>query len=114
MGVHDVRMTLQTLAILRVMLEDPEAEWYGLQISRAAGLKSGTIYPALARLQGAGWVERHAERIDPSVEGRPPRALYRFTDGGARAAREAVTAHVARFALPPRPTRHGRRRPKLA
>jgi PadR family transcriptional regulator PadR len=83
-------MTIQTLRILDAMLEDPDGAWYGLQLSRAAELKSGTIYPALARLEGYGWLESHWEDIDPSVEGRPRRKLYRLTRDGAATARALV------------------------
>ena len=82
-----VRMTDQTLRILEAMLEDPSADWYGLQLSRAASLKSGTIYPALARLEHYGWVDSTWEPIDPREAGRPKRKLYRLTREGAATAR---------------------------
>jgi hypothetical protein len=44
-------MTVQTLSVLSLMLTDPLAEWYGLQLSQEAGVKSGTLYPTLARLE---------------------------------------------------------------
>lgn len=69
------------------MLEDPTADWYGLQLSETAGLKSGTIYPALARLEHYGWLDSQWETIDPSEEGRPRRKLYRLTRDGAATAR---------------------------
>ncbi len=84
------RMTSQTMRILEAMLEDPTGDWYGLQLSERAGLKSGTIYPALARLEHYGWLEAAWEEIDPSAEGRPRRKLYRLTRDGAATARLLV------------------------
>lgn len=88
-------MTVQTLAILSTMLSDLAAEWYGLELCRAAGLRPGTIYPILDRLLRAGWLARRWEDIDPAVEGRPRRRLYRLTPRGAPAARQALNDHLA-------------------
>ena len=49
------RITPQTAAVLGALL-DREHAW-GFEIGRATGLKAGTIYPILARLEGAGWLE---------------------------------------------------------
>ena len=88
-------MTTQTLAVLSVILSDPDGEWYGLELSNRAGVKSGTIYPILDRLLKAEWLERRWEEIDPAVEGRPRRRLYSLTLLGAAVARRAVDEHVA-------------------
>jgi PadR family transcriptional regulator, regulatory protein PadR len=89
------RMTTQTLAVLSTILIDPDTDWYGLELSKRSGLKPGTIYPILDRLLKAGWLERHWEDIDPAVEGRPRRRLYRLTHVGAPAARQALGEHLA-------------------
>lgn len=83
-------MTIQTLAILSVMVDSPSDDWYGLELARRADLKSGTIYPALARLEQAGWLSSHWEALDPSLAGRPRRRLYRLTPDGAIRARHAL------------------------
>jgi DNA-binding PadR family transcriptional regulator len=83
-------MTSQTMRILEAMLTDPTGDWYGLQLSEAANLKSGTIYPALARLEHYGWLESDWEQVDPSKVGRPKRKLYRLTRDGAATARLLV------------------------
>jgi PadR family transcriptional regulator, regulatory protein PadR len=88
-------MTTQTLAVLSVMLSDPDAECYGLQLSERSGLKPGTIYPILDQLLTAGWLERRWEGIDPAMEGRPRRRLYRLSAVGAVAARQALDKHLA-------------------
>lgn len=91
-------MTLVTLTVLKVLLDDPVKPAYGLEISRLAGLKSGTIYPALARLERAGWIESSWEEVDPRKAGRPRRRLYRLSAEGAGLARGAVAEHTARLA----------------
>ncbi len=89
------RLTIQTLAVLSAMVRDPTADWYGLQLSKQARLKPGTIYPILDRLLNVGWLERRWEDIDPATEGRPKRRLYRLTGVGAPAARMALDEHLA-------------------
>jgi DNA-binding PadR family transcriptional regulator len=91
------RITRQTIEILSTMLDDPYEQWYGLELSKAAGLKSGTIYPALARLENAGWLSSYWEDIDPSEAGRPRRRLYRLTGEGADSARRVVDEHLERL-----------------
>jgi DNA-binding PadR family transcriptional regulator len=90
-------MTAQVLTLLSVILGDASAEWYGLELAQAADLKSGTLYPALARLERAGWLSSRWEDIDPSVEGRPRRRMYRLAGVGEAMARPAVDEHLARL-----------------
>ena len=84
------RMTLQTQLVLRALLEDPTHERYGLELSTASGLPSGTIHPILARLEKIGWLESHWEDIDPAKAGRPRRRYYRLSPDGAEQARVAL------------------------
>ena len=91
----ELSVTTQTLLVLNLMLSDPTAELYGLELSKRSGLKPGTIYPMLDRLLKAGWLERRWEDIDPVLEGRPRRRLYRLTGVGTRAARSALDEHLA-------------------
>jgi PadR family transcriptional regulator PadR len=83
-------MTIPTQRVLEAMLEDPGRELYGIEIGEAAGLRSGTVHPILARLEGYGWLVSRWEEIDPTAEGRPPRRYYRLTAEGAVAARAAL------------------------
>jgi PadR family transcriptional regulator PadR len=108
------RMTVQTLVVLGTMLSDPDAEWYGLEVGRRARLKPGTIYPMLDRLLKAGWLERHWEDIDPKIEGRPRRRLYRLTGVGAPAARQALEEHLASLRPAPANRAGPVQRPRLA
>lgn len=95
------RMTTQMLAVLSVLVGDPAAEWYGLELTKLAGLKPGTIYPILDRLLKLGWLERRWEQIDPVAEGRPRRRLYRLTGMGASSARWALDEHLASLGVSP-------------
>ena len=86
----DVRLTVPLLKLLRVFLERPSAPIYGLELARLAELKTGTIYPALARLEEAGWLVSRWEAVDPAEEGRPRRRLYELTPDGCELALAAL------------------------
>lgn len=64
-------------AVLDALYED-EPPHYGLEIMRLTGLRSGTVYPILARLEREGVVESWWED-DASAQGRPRRRYYRAT-----------------------------------
>ncbi len=71
-----------------------EAPKYGFQIIRELreatngffDLKEGTLYPALRRLEGKGYLEG---RWDTETEG-GPRKYYHMTDSGRNALKEAT------------------------
>jgi PadR family transcriptional regulator PadR len=86
----DIRMTIQVVKVLAALLADSGEERYGLDLMRQTGLASGTLYPILARLQRAGWVQAAWEDIDPAGAGRPARRFYRLTAEGERRASAAV------------------------
>ncbi|OLB74590.1 MAG: PadR family transcriptional regulator [Actinobacteria bacterium 13_2_20CM_2_71_6] len=94
-------MTLQTVLVLRTLLENPTEELYGLEVCTRAGLASGTIHPILARLEMCGWLESRWEEVDPREEGRPRRRYYRLSPDGGEQARRAVARTASRgFGLP--------------
>ncbi|MGH3916805.1 MAG: PadR family transcriptional regulator [Pseudonocardiaceae bacterium] len=101
-AVGRVRMTLPTAAVLRQMLENPTADYYGFALAEATSFPSGTIYPVLARLETAGWLASSWEQGNPVELERPRRRMYRLTGAGAHTAREAL-ARTQRLvgALPP-------------
>ena len=102
-------MTPQTVAVLSVLLGEPDQAHYGLAIARETGLKTGTLHPILARLQEAGWTTSVWEDPDDHEDqGRPRRRYHRLTKDGEVAARRAVAAASAsgvRPALRPRTAR---------
>ena len=87
-----LRLSPQTVLILDAFLQQPEEWKYGYDLSRITGLKSGTLYPILLRLESAGWFVSQWESIDPSIVGRPRRRLYRLTSTGLRRASEVFAS----------------------
>ena len=100
------RMTIPTQLVLEALLSDPDRELYGVELGELAGLRSGTIHPILARLEGVGWLQSRWEDIDPRSEGRPARRYYRLTAEGARAAQAALARAL-------RPSSSRRLRPQV-
>jgi PadR family transcriptional regulator PadR len=90
--VADVKVTTTVAKVLRVFLEDPKAARYGLELMRATGLPSGSLYPVLARLERAGWVQSKREKVDPVAVGRPPRRYYELSPEGLAGARYELAA----------------------
>ncbi|MBI5288732.1 MAG: PadR family transcriptional regulator [Chloroflexi bacterium] len=80
----------QTESVLAALLGSVEAWRHGYDLSRETGLRSGTLYPILIRLEGQGWLEARWE--DEPAPGKPRRHLYRLTGLGAHEARAAVKA----------------------
>ena len=59
---------------------------HGYELCQQAGIKSGTLYPLLIRLEAQGYLE--AEWQAASDPGRPPRHAYRLTAAGVQLARQ--------------------------
>ena len=55
---------------------------YGFNIIDHTGLPSGTVYPALRRLESAGLVESLWDHKGAEKSGGPPRKYYRVTASG--------------------------------
>ena len=56
---------------------------HGFDVINATGLPSGTVYPALARLEHEGFVESRWEKHElAQKEKRPPRRYYEVTTAG--------------------------------
>lgn len=88
-----------------MFLDAAPAPLYGLEIAKEAGIKSGSLYPILDRLESAGWLVGEWESVDPTVEGRPRRRHYQLTSDGAVGARQA--AAEASIKLVPKSMRLG-------
>lgn len=93
--IRDVRMSFQTMKVLESFLDNPSDTMSGADVQKRSGLASGTLYPILLRLEGAGWFASRWESVDPVTAGRPRRRLYRLTPGGLARASE-VFASFAR------------------
>ena len=89
----------QTLKVLGALAADPDRWRYGYELVTETELKAGSLYPILVRLADRGLLDAMWEESPP--RGRPPRHLYRLTQGGLHAAASAATAA----------SRHARRQP---
>lgn len=90
MPSDSVRVTVDVATVLRVFIDHMGEQQYGYQLMRDTGFPSGKLYPILARLLEAEWLEKNRETIDPRVEKRPVRHWYRLTEKGAVTARQAL------------------------
>jgi len=84
------RTTRPTKRVLAAIMQDPAGEFYGLDIATATGLKSGSLYPILMRLEELGWLTSRWEEIDPGEQERPRRRYYQLTGAGIDLARETL------------------------
>lgn len=75
----------QTRGVLAILAAQSGAWRHGYEISRLTGLKSGTLYPLLARLHRQDLLES-TWMLSPQP-GRPPRHIYRLTTQGLSLAR---------------------------
>ena len=77
---------------------------YGFDIMEETSLTSGTIYPALDRLEKLGFARSEWEDARTAqAEKRPPRRYFRITTDGARELDAALERHrsLARLDLTP-------------
>jgi DNA-binding PadR family transcriptional regulator len=83
---------LDVLTVLVEASDDP----HGFSIAKATKRPTGSVYPILARLEDAGWVESYWEAEHPD-QGRPRRRFYRLTHPeGLRAARTLLAERRAK------------------
>jgi len=81
-------LSLSTLAVLGAISQGIR---YGFDIMDAAELPSGTVYPALGRLERDGYVRSKWEsQTVAQREKRPPRRYYEITAAGSRALAASV------------------------
>lgn len=79
---------------------------YGFDIMDITGLPSGTVYPALRRLEATGLIDSKWEK--PGIaqrEQRPPRKYYELTPDGKLALAEALKRYRLLESLLPHPSR---------
>lgn len=82
-----VRMTQITALVLRAVAS---GHMYGFDVMEACGMPSGTVYPALRRLEKAGLLASGWEEEEEAfAAGRPRRRTYRLTKRGKKALTDA-------------------------
>jgi DNA-binding PadR family transcriptional regulator len=78
------RISPETLLVLERFIARPTDWRYGYELSRETGLKSGTLYPILIRLEKYAMLEACWVATEDGV---PPRHTYRLTPSGLELAR---------------------------
>jgi DNA-binding PadR family transcriptional regulator len=95
-------MTLIVAKVL-VTLDRDGGERYGLDLAREIGVRTGSLYPVLARMAAARLIEGQFEELPlDGQRRRPPRRFYRITPTGeklvdaaaARLRTEATAMHA--------------------
>lgn len=82
--------------VLALLAEAGRGWCHGYDLCRRAGIRSGTLYPLLIRLEAQGHLEAEWQ---PSAEpGRPPRHAYRLTVSGRQLALDNPPPASARIA----------------
>lgn len=97
MHEDDIRVTPAIGRVLKAFLDDPAAQRYGFELMQMTGTTSGSLYPALAKLERAGWIVGEREPIDPREEGRPARRYYVLTAEGATTGAAALAEFSQQF-----------------
>ena len=87
-------LSRQTLSVLAALTNAPGDWLYGLELAERTGLKSGSLYPILIRLDERALVE--SRWVEAATPGRPPRHAYRILPAGRNALAEAERAAPAR------------------
>ncbi|HYP26761.1 MAG TPA: PadR family transcriptional regulator [Blastocatellia bacterium] len=81
-------LTYSTAVILRAIAN---GYLYGFDIIDITGLAGGTVYPALRRLEEAGYLaSKWEEQTIAQAAPRPPRKYYELTRAGQETLAEAV------------------------
>ena len=92
------RVSITAVSVLQAIADGFE---YGFDVIDRTGLPSGTVYPALSRLERDGYLRSAWEdEARAREDGRPARRYYRLTAPGVKALTEARTYYrkLARLA----------------
>jgi PadR family transcriptional regulator len=90
------RLSITAVTVLQAIANGYE---YGFDIIDRTALPSGTVYPALSRLERDGLLRSAWEdEATAHAEGRPARRYYRVTAPGVRALADAVAFYRALLA----------------
>jgi len=78
-GEKQPKATRATKKVLTAFMDRPGEELHGFALLSETGLRSGTLYPLLIRLENLGWLQSRWEENDAPG---PRRRLYRLTGMG--------------------------------
>ena len=86
-------LSYAALFVLQALAQDHR---FGFDVMEVTGLPSGTVYPALRRLEGLGYVESDWEtEAQARKANRPRRRYYSLTKSGRLQLAEAETRYRA-------------------
>lgn len=88
------RVSTPFLTIISIFLDNPNKEFAGYEIFKTTKLKTGTVYPLLAKLEHHGWLESEWETENPT-KGKRPRLLYSLTIGGRNEALKLLREYIS-------------------
>lgn len=92
------RLGFGTIAILHAL---DAGRGFGFEIMDATGLTSGTVYPALDRLEDLGYARSKWEADSVAHrDARPARRYFEITAAGRKALAEAAARYPALRAIP--------------
>jgi PadR family transcriptional regulator PadR len=87
------RLSITTVCVLRAIADGFQ---YGFDVIDQTQLPSGTVYPALSRLERDGLLKSAWEdEQDAHAEGRPARRYYTLTAPGVKALSEVTAFYRA-------------------
>ena len=98
------RLSITAVSVLHAIADGYQ---YGFDVIDQSGLPSGTVYPALSRLERDGLLKSAWENEDDAHrEGRPARRYYKLTAPGVKALAEATSYYRSLLpAAKPRPAK---------
>ncbi len=86
-----MRRTQALRKVAAALMADPDAQHHGYPLGKAAGVRSGVLYPLLTRLLVEGWLADGWESAElAQAEKRPPRRYYTITPAGKAAMTELL------------------------
>lgn len=93
-----VRKTYALVQVAIAFMADASGRHWGYELSKQSGVRSGVMYPILARMLDEGWLaDGWEEQPQVGRAKRPLRRYYELTDAG-KAALGAVIAEARRDA----------------
>ncbi|MGH3864584.1 MAG: PadR family transcriptional regulator [Pseudonocardiaceae bacterium] len=77
-----MRKTHALIQVGMALLGDPTGRYWGYELSKQSGVRSGVLYPMLTRMLDEGFLTDGWEAPDASRDKRQPRRYYELTDKG--------------------------------
>jgi PadR family transcriptional regulator, regulatory protein PadR len=93
-----VRKTYALVQVALALMADVSGRHWGYELSKQSGVRSGVMYPILARMLAEAWLtDGWEDQAQVGRAKRPPRRYYELTDKG-KAALGAVISEARRDA----------------